>query len=361
MFVHLEIKNGLPESHYFKILYGTILNILSLIICVLGANLFSYAVSFIYLILVVVYFTNVLSILVQKPMNISLPGLENQTAMFTGLSSDTFRSNLYSNYVTDYTNNRQTSFAYIFGVLFSSLTGIMAGANMSGELKKPARSIPLGTLSAVVFVFIVYFSENLLLAASCERNLLVFNNQVLQDINLWGPFVPIGIIATTFSGELSCLIGSSRLLKALADDELFGSALNFVKNGKTKSGNPYVAVIIAFIIAEMVPFIGSINAISPLVTIFYLLAYFGVNLACLALDLASAPNFRPTFKYFSWHTALIGMVGSITMTFIVSVEYASIAIGLLIAMITVLYFRDFPPEWGSISQALIFHQVFFCS
>lgn len=51
------------------------------------------------------------------------------------------------------------------------------------------------------------------------------------------------------------------------------------------------------------------------------------------------------------------MVGSITMTFIVSVEYASIAIGLLIALITVLYFRDFPPEWGSISQALIFHQV----
>ena len=51
------------------------------------------------------------------------------------------------------------------------------------------------------------------------------------------------------------------------------------------------------------------------------------------------------------------MIGSISMTFIVSVEYASIAIGLLIALITVLYFRDFPPEWGSISQALIFHQV----
>jgi potassium/chloride transporter 9 len=103
--------------------------------------------------------------------------------------------------------------------------------------------------------------------------------------------------------------------------------------------------------------IGSLNAIAPLVTIFYLLAYFGINLACLALDLASAPNFRPSFKYFSWHTALLGMVGSITMTFIVSIEYASIAIGLLIALITVLYFRDFPPEWGSISQALIFHQV----
>lgn len=99
------------------------------------------------------------------------------------------------------------------------------------------------------------------------------------------------------------------------------------------------------------------NSIAQLVTIFYLLAYFGVNLACMALDLASAPNFRPSFKYFSWQTALLGMVGSIIMTFIVSVEYASIAIGLLISLLTVLYFRDFPPEWGSISQALIFHQV----
>jgi hypothetical protein len=68
-------------------------------------------------------------------------------------------------------------------------------------------------------------------------------------------------------------------------------------------------------------------------------------------------NLRPTFKYFSWHTALVGMVASIAMTFIVSLEYAAIAISLLIALIIVLYFRDFPPEWGSISQALIFHQV----
>ena len=85
--------------------------------------------------------------------------------------------------------------------------------------------------------------------------------------------------------------------------------------------------------------------------------YFGVNVACLALDLARAPNFRPTFKYFSWHTATIGMIGALAMTFIVSPIYASICMAMLIALICVLYFRDFSPEWGSISQALIFHQV----
>ena len=100
------------------------------------------------------------------------------------------------------------------------------------------------------------------------------------------------------------------------------------------------------------------NKIAPIVTIFFLLAYFAVNLSCLALDLASAPNFRPTFKYFSWHTALVGAVGSIIMCFIVSAAFASIAIGILIGFICMLHLRDFPrASWGSISQALIFHQV----
>ena len=100
--------------------------------------------------------------------------------------------NWIANYTRDYTTGKETGFAFIFGVLFSSLTGIMAGANMSGkriflnvdwklknklkqriqikgELKKPARSIPVGTMSAVIFVFVLYFTENLLLAASCDQ------------------------------------------------------------------------------------------------------------------------------------------------------------------------------------------------
>ena len=67
-------------------------------------------------------------------------------------------------------------------------------------------------------------------------------------------------------------------------------------NAKTKSGNPYGAVITSTLLVSCFLFIQSLNEISKLCSIFFLLSYFGVNASCLCLDWAAAPNFRPTFK-----------------------------------------------------------------
>ena len=86
-----------------------------------------------------------------------------------------------------------------------------------------------------------------------------------------------------------------------------------------------------------------------------------MNLACLGLNLSSAPNFRPTFHYFSWHTSLVGLVGTSAMMFLISPLFASISILLCLSLTLALHL--FSPlkdaNWGSISQALIFHQVCF--
>ena len=69
--------------------------------------------------------------------------------------------------------------------------------------------------------------------------------------------------------------------------------------------------------------------------------------------------FRPSFKYFSWHTSLVGLIGTSVMMFFISPLFAAVAILLCLSLILALNF--FSParhaNWGSISQALIFHQV----
>lgn len=170
---------------------------------------------------------------------------------------------------------------------------------------------------------------------------------------------------------------------------LSGRILDFVNFGVWHS-NPVAAVITSWALVQMILFIGSLNTIAQLNSILFLLAYVALNLTCLGLDLTSAPNFRcvfslksfdytdlevvlyqlikylvclhrPSFKYFSSWTCSFGLMGSVVMMFVINPFYASTSFGLCLLLILLLHFFS-PCEasgWGSISQALIFHQVRF--
>uniref|UniRef100_A0A8C8JBK0 Solute carrier family 12 member 9 n=1 Tax=Oncorhynchus tshawytscha TaxID=74940 RepID=A0A8C8JBK0_ONCTS len=369
----------LPQGYWYTVLYSSIVLLLVLMVCLVGAHIFART-SFLILLVVTI---SLLSIYI-SPLALTTPlkflithqGPGNQTltynASYTGFNGTTLKDNLGSGYTVDYSTGKVMSFATVFAVMFTSCTGIMAGANMSGELKNPSAAIPKGTIIAVLYTFIVYVLLFILASSTCERTLLAQDYGFFQRINIWPPFVTIGIYCSALSAAMCSLIGASRILHALALDQLFGFPLAPAAI-TSSSGNPWVAVLYTWGLAQCVVFAGQLNAIAGLVTVFYLLAYAAVDLACLALEWASAPNFsfhpsftcftclpvftRPTFQVFSWHTCLLGILSCLVMMFVINPVYSSASIVLLLLLLLFLHYRSPTSSWGYISQALIFHQV----
>lgn len=196
--------------------------------------------------------------------------------------------------------------------------------------------------------------------AATSPSILLRNNYLfLMPINVIPAFVAVGILTATFSTALSNLIGSSRVLEALAKDQVFGSFFNFILRG-TWNNNPIFAVITSWALVELILLIGSLNTIAQINSVLFMLSYMATNLACLGIEITGAINFRPTFKYFTWHTAFLGLIGSLIMMFVINPIYASMSIILCLVLVIALHL--FSPasqgaQWGSISQALMFHQV----
>ncbi|CAG5058320.1 unnamed protein product [Parnassius apollo] len=354
---------GLPDGWWFRFLYRSLLNGLGLGVSLAGASLFARTSLAIWLTMLVCLASAFLSFFLTSPAQIEKPDtnqLVNVTHFnYTGLSSETLYSNLYSQYGRDYTttDGEWVDFASVFGVLFTGVTGVMAGANMSGELKNPSRSIPVGTLTALLFTALSYAALSILTAATCSRELLQNNYVYLLPINIWPPFIAVGMLMATFSAGLSNLIGASRVLEALAKDNIYGFLLRPMAS---HNDNPVMAVLASWILVQIGIMAGSLNTIAQVNSVLFMTSYFAINLACLGLDLASAPNFRPTFKQFSWATAGAGLVGCAALVFALRPAYASgaaLACCALVVALHVLSPAAADPTWGSLGQALIFHQV----
>ncbi|XP_042269419.1 solute carrier family 12 member 9 [Thunnus maccoyii] len=356
----------LPAGYWWSLLYATAVALLCLLVCMVGAHIYAKATFLIFLVVMFVLGTIFISFFAVGPRTITLPSFPNPangtgpvfptSANFTGFKLDTLLGNLWAQYTLDYTTRTTMNFATVFAVMFNGCTGIMAGSNMSGDLKNPSYSIPRGTITAVIFTFIIYNLLSVLVACSCDRVLLQRDYSFLRDINVWRPFVTVGVYSSTLSAAMSNLIGASRILYALARDDLFGKVLSPAKK-TSHSGNPWVSVLISWFLVQLVLFSGKLNNIASIVTIFFLLVYAAVDLACLALEWASAPNFRPTFRYFTWHTCVLGIVGCAVMMFLINAIYASASIAFMLLLLLLIHYLSPTSSWGYISQALIFHQV----
>lgn len=359
----------LEDGRWYRFGYCTIINTLILFVVLIGAQMFAKTSAFILGIVIICLFSTYISFLTQGYVKVDIPpenSLINRTEFpflnYTGLSMETFKDNLGPSYGQDYTSDgNYVNFAIVFGVLFSGVTGIMAGANMSGDLKNPSKSIPRGTLSAVAFTFCCYIALSVLIAATSPSILLKNNNLFLMPINIFPAFVAVGILTATFSTALSNLIGSSRVLEALAKDQVFGSFLNFIVRG-TWNNNPVAAVIASWALVELILLIGSLNTIAQINSVLFMLSYLATNLACLGIEITGAINFRPTFKYFTWHTAFIGLIGTLIMMVVINPIYSSLSVILCLILIIALHL--FSPaaqgaQWVCMHEMSSLHFIYF--
>lgn len=359
----------IPDTRWFRFLYGCCVVVIEVVICLLGASLFAKAallvllvtcVSIISVVVTAFFRYNSLDSVLIPHSNTVVYGVNVTDDVFvnyTGLSGEIFEQNWAANFTIDYSTNTQMDFMSVFAVLFTGVTGVMAGANMSGDLKNPSKSIPLGTLSASAISCGIYVLFALILGASVDRFILVNDYSFAEDINFVPAIVWVGTWMLAFFSSMSNLIGGSRVLEALAKDDLFpAKSVNKFCRYK-RNGNPMVAVGLTFVAVILVLLIPYFNVIAAISSIFFLLSYTNVNLACIAMEIASAPNWRPRFTIFTWWTATIGMIGCLLMMFLISVAYTAVSVLVMVLLMLGLHFWTGEKNWGSISQALIFHQV----
>jgi amino acid transporter len=208
-----------------------------------------------------------------------------------------------------------SNFWVVFAVFFPAATGIMAGANMSGELKDPKKSIPLGTLWAIGVSFVIYMVLAFWIARSATDEELISNYNIIIDKAYFGPFVIAGVLGATFSSALASIVGSSRILFAMGEHQVLPYS-NFL-SGKSTNGQPRNAMIVTGIMIFVTMLLRDLNAIAPLVTLFFLITYAMINIVVIIEQQLGLISYRPIFKINRW-VPWLGLLSSVMAMFIIN-------------------------------------------
>lgn len=243
------------------------------------------------------------------------------------------------------------SFWIVFAVFFPAATGILAGANMSGELKDPRHSIPIGTLSAILVSLVVYLLLAFWLAGTASPEELVTNFTVMIDRAYYGPLVLAGLLAATFSSALNSMVGASRILQAMGEHKILPGNRWFSK--KSSSGEPKNAILVTAVIVAVGLLARNLNTIAPLITMFFLLTYAMMNVVILLEQQLELVSFRPLLKIPRF-VPFVGAGGCFFAMFIINPIFSFLAVIVVTGFYYVLMHRELKKEtpYGDVRSSL---------
>ncbi|MDR0419685.1 MAG: amino acid permease [Prevotellaceae bacterium] len=249
------------------------------------------------------------------------------------------------------------NFFVVFAICFPAFTGMTAGVGLSGNLREPGKSIPLGTLGGTVTGLIVYVLVTWKLAVSAPQADLLEDQLIMSRIAAWGSIaIPIGLAAATFSSALGSLLVAPRTLQALASDRTFPFArLNiFFAKGKGKNSEPVNATVVSFFIALAFVLMGSMDEVAEVISMFFLISYGTLCLISFLNHFGSSPSYRPRFKS-KWYFSLGGFILSVWVMFMINPLYTLLACALIvIAYLIVSHYHKEEKGLGDIFEGALF-------
>ncbi|CAH0553671.1 unnamed protein product [Brassicogethes aeneus] len=292
---------------------------------------------------------------------------------FVGFNLTTFADNWGPSYRPS--EGLNYDFFQVFAIFFPSVTGIQAGANISGDLKDPAAAIPKGTFLSLVIsmisyaVFVIFAGgaairdasgsisdlANGTVTTSCIQGFNckygLFNSyQMMQIMSSWWPLIYAGCWAATLSTALTNLLSVPRLIQALGIDRIYPGLIFFSK-GYGKAGEPYRGYVLTFFVSAAFLLIAELNAIAPLISNFYLASYALINFCTFHAALIKPLGWRPTFRYYNTWLSLFGFILCVVIMFLINWQSSLITFIVILGLYLLVVYRKPDVNWGSSTQA----------
>jgi adenylate kinase family enzyme len=225
----------------------------------------------------------------------------------------------------------------------------MAGANISGDLKNPRKSIPVGTLAAIALSLVIYMLLAWWLSTVGTPKELAENYTIMIDKAAWGPIVLGGLLGATFSSALSSIVGAPRILQAIAEHRVIPLSKWFEK--KSKRGEPRNAMLMTGSIVMGVILLRDLNAIAPLITMFFLITYTMINMVVVLEQSLGLVSFRPLFRIPRF-VPILGTLGCIFAMFIVNATFSLIAVSIVLALYVYLIHKHLKAPFADVRSGL---------
>ncbi|NXU15816.1 S12A1 protein, partial [Pardalotus punctatus] len=281
-------------------------------------------------------------------------------------------------------------FFSVFAIFFPAATGILAGANISGDLKDPQTAIPQGTMLAIVITTIAYIAVAICAASCVVRDAtgnvndtivpgmscngssacglgydfsrcasqpcdygLMNNFQVMSMVSGFGPLITAGIFSATLSSALASLVSAPKVFQALCKDNVY-KGLEFFAKGYGKNNEPIRGYVLTFVIAMAFILIAELNTIAPIISNFFLASYALINFSCFHASYAKSPGWRPAFRYYNMWVSLFGALLCCGVMFVINWWAALITYAIELFLYIYVTYKKPEVNWGSSTQALYF-------